>query len=77
MTLLPALPKQWPEGSLKNTRIRGGMLVNVTWADGKLSNASFVADRKILSSRKVNVLYDGKMLGNFETAQGARKVFLL
>ena len=38
--LLPALPAAWPSGSLRGVRARGGLEIEMRWADGQLAAAS-------------------------------------
>ena len=44
ITLLPALPRQWPSGSLKGVRVRGGGRVDITWKDGRLTEFRLQSD---------------------------------
>ncbi|WP_434318907.1 glycoside hydrolase family 95-like protein [Leifsonia sp. P73] len=39
MQLLPALPAAWPEGRVDGLHARGGIVVDLSWADGALTEA--------------------------------------
>ena len=56
IVLLPALPTEWPNGSVKGLRARGGFTLDLTWKDGK------VTDYRISSAtpRDVKVKVNGE-----------------
>ena len=58
ISLLPALPRMWPDGRVKGLRARGGVEVAIDWNGGKLTNALLKASRAF--SGKIR--YDNKVI---------------
>jgi alpha-L-fucosidase 2 len=53
--LLPALPKTWPQGSVKGLRARGGFTVDLAWRDGQVTTFRIASPE----SRAVTVRVNG------------------
>ena len=66
--LLPALPSQWPDGSVKGLRARGGVEVDIIWEKGRLvsavlrSNSGGERPVRYLDKKSDIVLKPGKAL---------------
>jgi alpha-L-fucosidase 2 len=64
--LLPALPRAWPNGHVSGLRARGGFEVEMTWQDGKLTEAKILS----LLGRPAHVYADGLGEKDFPTEAG-------
>jgi alpha-L-fucosidase 2 len=45
LRLLPALPPSWPTGRVRGLRTRGAATVDLSWADGRLTEATITGQR--------------------------------
>ncbi|MBO7591986.1 MAG: glycoside hydrolase family 95 protein [Bacteroidaceae bacterium] len=54
--LLPALPAQWKDGSVSGIRARGGITVDMTWRDSRITELTLTAQRAC----KVTLLMNGQ-----------------
>jgi alpha-L-fucosidase 2 len=63
--LLPALPAALRDGRVRGLRARGGLTVDISWRDGKLSEARVRADQAI----PVTMLY-GTRRSRFQAEAG-------
>ena len=59
VTLLPALPSAWQNGTVTGLKAQGNYLVDITWADGKATEAKITNGMN--EKRLVKVRYDGKV----------------
>jgi len=77
ISLLPALPKAWPEGSIHGLRARGAVEVAIVWAAGRATTATLRPDvtgtykiRPPRTGRVARVTADGKAASWSENADG-------
>jgi alpha-L-fucosidase 2 len=65
IALMPAIPKEWSNGSAIGLKARGGFSVNQTWQDGKLTTAIIVSQ----AGQPCTVHY-GDKTASFKTVRG-------
>lgn len=59
VTLLPALPSAWQNGTVTGLKAQGNYLVDITWTEGKATEAKVY--NGLDEARTVSVRYDGKV----------------
>lgn len=64
--LLPALPKAWPTGTVTGLRARGGYEIDMSWENGRLTEARVVPGYdgvcKIRVASEVEIDHDGRVV---------------
>lgn len=66
--ILPALPKEWPNGRVKGLRARGGFEVDIRWQQGKLADVAIRSDQGL----PCRIRYGEKFL-DFNLAKGEQR----
>ncbi|MDR3142891.1 MAG: glycoside hydrolase N-terminal domain-containing protein [Tannerellaceae bacterium] len=66
ISLLPALPVQWPAGAIEGLRARGGFGVDLSWKDGQLNKAVIRSTQdapcRIRTKKPVKIYAGGKAI---------------
>ncbi|MDO7846194.1 glycoside hydrolase N-terminal domain-containing protein [Hymenobacter sp. M29] len=70
LDVLPALPTAWASGSVRGLRARGGFVVDMKWAQGKLSEVEIKSE----AGRECVVKYAGKEVRLATKAGGVYKL---
>jgi alpha-L-fucosidase 2 len=74
--LLPALPAAWANGSIEGLRARGGVVVDISWKDGKLAEAALQPESDLHTRLRVGqsaapcVRADGCIASRHENSGG-------
>ncbi|TBU60468.1 Six-hairpin glycosidase-like protein [Dichomitus squalens] len=69
--ILPALPSNWPSGSIKNARLRGGISIEFSWAPAPQGLTSLkVSAESFAARRRVRFVHKGQTIKEITTSPG-------
>lgn len=84
ISIIPAIPESWSEGSFENLKARGGFTVSAKWSGGSLERAGIYSDCggicRVVSKNKLRVSAGGERIAAvyengatvFETSKGIK-----
>ncbi|KIY63304.1 glycoside hydrolase family 95 protein [Cylindrobasidium torrendii FP15055 ss-10] len=67
VSVLPALPDAWSEGSVRGVRGRHAMSIDLKWSSGELKEMEVRVGSTDLRPRSVQIHYKGRVISAFET----------
>ncbi|QRW13118.1 glycoside hydrolase family 95 protein [Ceratobasidium sp. AG-Ba] len=73
VTILPALPAAWANGSITGARIRGGMTLTLTWVDAKPVRVIIQVDDAVRYARQVQIWYEKRQIMAFSATGGLKR----
>ena len=69
--ILPALPSNWPRGSIKNARLRGGYSVSFSWAPAPQGLTSLeLSAESFAVTRQIRFVHNGQTIKEMTTSPG-------
>lgn len=68
--VLPALPANWPRGSIRNARLRGGLGVSFSWKESVLTSLEVVAADTVAMGRRIRFWHKGEVIRELTAFSG-------
>ncbi|KAM5541725.1 hypothetical protein V8D89_004454 [Ganoderma adspersum] len=67
--ILPALPTNWPSGSIKNARLRGGLGISFAWGNSALTSLQVMGE-SVTTRRQIRFWHKGEVIRQLTSSPG-------